>query len=56
MKRNMALSTLTLGLGLGLSLGLLAGCGKKTEQPEELLTEYIFRCPNRYRGRGREKG
>lgn len=41
MKRNMALSTLTLGLGLGLSLGLLAGCGKKTEQPEELLTEYI---------------
>lgn len=41
MKRNMALSTLTLGLGLGLSLGLLAGCGKKTEQSEELLTEYI---------------
>ena len=41
MKRNMVLSTLTLGLGLGLSLGLLAGCGKKTEQPEELLTEYI---------------
>lgn len=41
MKRNMALSTLTLGLSLGLSLGLLAGCGKKTEQPEELLTEYI---------------
>lgn len=41
MKRNMALATLTLGLGLGLSLGLLAGCGKKTEQPEELLTEYI---------------
>ena len=41
MKRNMALATLTLGLGLGLSLGLLTGCGKKTEQPEELLTEYI---------------
>lgn len=41
MKRNMVLSILTLGLGLGLSLGLLAGCGKKTEQPEELLTEYI---------------
>ena len=39
MKRRTAFSTLTLGLGL--SLGLLAGCGKKTVQPEELLTEYI---------------
>lgn len=39
MKRRTAFSALTLGLGL--SLGLLAGCGKKTVQPEELLTEYI---------------
>ena len=39
MKRRTAFSVLTLGLGL--SLGLLAGCGKKTVQPEELLTEYI---------------
>lgn len=39
MKRKTAFSALTLGLGL--SLGLLAGCGKKTVQPEELLTEYI---------------
>ena len=35
MKRRTAFSVLTLGLGL--SLGLLAGCGKKTVQPEELL-------------------
>mgnify|MGYP001501634786 FL=1 len=39
MKRRTAFSALALGLGL--SLGLLAGCGKKTVQPEELLTEYI---------------
>ncbi len=39
MKRRTAFWALTLGLGLG--LGLLAGCGKKTVQPEELLTEYI---------------
>lgn len=39
MKRRTAFSALTLGLGL--SLGLLAGCGKKTVQPEELLMEYI---------------
>lgn len=39
MKRRTAFSALTLGLGL--SLGVLAGCGKKTVQPEELLTEYI---------------
>lgn len=39
MKWRTAFSALTLGLGL--SLGLLAGCGKKTVQPEELLTEYI---------------
>lgn len=39
MKRRTAFSALTLGLGM--SLGLLAGCGKKTVQPEELLTEYI---------------
>ena len=39
MKRRTAFSALTLGLGL--SLGLMAGCGKKTVQPEELLTEYI---------------
>lgn len=39
MKRRTAFSALTFGLGL--SLGLLAGCGKKTVQPEELLTEYI---------------
>lgn len=39
MKRRTAFSALTLGLGL--SLGLLAGCGEKTVQPEELLTEYI---------------
>ena len=39
MKRRTAFSALTLGLGL--SLGLLAGCGKKTAQPEELLSAYI---------------
>lgn len=39
MKRRTAFSALTLGLGL--SLGLLAGCGKKTVQPEELLSAYI---------------
>ena len=39
MKRRTAFSDLAIGLGL--SLGLLAGCGKKTVQPEELLTEYI---------------
>ncbi len=39
MKRRTAFSALALGLGL--SLGLLAVCGKKTVQPEELLTEYI---------------
>ena len=39
MKRRTAFSALALGLGL--SLGLLAGCGKKMVQPEELLTEYI---------------
>lgn len=37
MKRCMVLPT----LALGLSLGLLAGCGKKPVQPEELLTEYM---------------
>lgn len=39
MKRRTAFSAFTLGLGL--SLGLLAGCGKKTAQPEELLSAYI---------------
>ena len=39
MKRRTAFSALALGLGL--SLGLLAGCGKKTAQPEELLGAYI---------------
>ena len=39
MKRRTVFSALALGLGL--SLGLLAGCGKKTVQPEELLSAYI---------------
>ena len=39
MKRRTAFSALALGLGL--SLGLLAGCGKKKAQPEELLGAYI---------------
>lgn len=39
MKRRTVFSALALGLGL--SLGLLAGCGKKTAQPEELLSAYI---------------
>ena len=34
--KNTAAAILLLG-----GLGLLAGCGKKTPQPEQLLTEYI---------------